>query len=504
MPSTTLIGCQLLPGDRPEGQDGPFDVVLRDAQIADVRPTGLTPPEGRGIDARDTLVTAGLVNGHHHSHEHFYKGRYDNLPLELWMNYVRPVTPLPLTARDVYLRTLIGAIEAVRTGTTTLVDDLNVSPVLTPEHVEAAVSAYEDIGLRALVGVSMFDRPFFRAVPFVEEEFPPELLERLSQTKSTPPDEVVAYVRGLLKSRHPSTDRVSYLVSPSAPQRCSDEFLVNARALADEFDLPVNIHVHETRLQAVTAQRMYGKTMFQHLASLGFLKPKTSLIHAVWLTPEDIDTIAQSGASVQHNPTSNLKLGSGIAPIRPLLDAGVNVSLGTDGCGSTETLNMMRTVNMAALVNKVADQEPEQWVGAKEAWHAGTVGGATALGRGDDLGRVAPGYTADLTVFRLDSIPFVPANNLLHQLVFAADSAALDRVFVAGEEILAGGHLCKINEAALISEIRERHAEIEPMLKQAEQETDRFKDAYRRIYARCEACAIPPETIPARLSGGAR
>lgn len=496
---TTLTNCHLLPADCPEGAQGLFDIVLDGARIKDVRPAGQREPEGRVIDATGRLVTAGLINGHHHSHEHFHKGRYDNLPLELWMNYVRPAKPLPLSPRDVYLRTMIGAIEAVRSGTTTLIDDLNVSPVLDVEHVEAAFQAYEDIGLRALIGISLFDRPFFRAVPFVEEEFPTELLARLDAAKGTPPEEVLAFARELARTRHPANHRVGFMVAPSAPQRCTDDFLLQTRALADEFDLPVNIHVHETRLQSVTAQRFYGRSMIQHLSMLGFLKPKTSLIHAVWLTPEDIETIADAGASVQHNPTSNLKLGSGIAPVRRLLDAGVNVSLGTDGCGSTETLSMLRAVNMAALVNKVRNEPPERWVGAREAWHAGTIGGATAIGRAVDLGRIRPGHVADLVLYRLDAISFVPLNNPLHQLVYAADSAAIDRVYVDGEQVLGEGRLCRVDETAIIAELSDRHPDIARLIEKSESDTDQIREAYRRIYDRCEALSASDDILAARV-----
>ena len=144
-------------------------------------------PGGTVIDARRRLVTPGLINGHFHSHEHFHKGRYDNLPLELWMNYVRPPAPLPLTRRQVYLRTMIGAIVALRSGTTTLCDDMNVAPILQREHVEAALQAYEDIGVRAHLGITLFDRPYFRGVPFVDEEFPETLIESLSGREATPP-----------------------------------------------------------------------------------------------------------------------------------------------------------------------------------------------------------------------------------------------------------------------------------------------------------------------------
>src|SRR5688500_11715526 len=138
MGDITLTGCAALLGVDARFECGPLDIVISDDRIDAVWPTGQHAPQGEAIDARNRLVVAGLINGHHHSPEHYYTGRAENQPLELWMNSVRPLDPIPYTARQVYLRTLIGAIEALRSGTTTIVDDMNASPVLIPEHVDAA------------------------------------------------------------------------------------------------------------------------------------------------------------------------------------------------------------------------------------------------------------------------------------------------------------------------------------------------------------------------------
>ncbi|MEM6487802.1 MAG: amidohydrolase family protein [Pseudomonadota bacterium] len=499
---TRLTLTDALMIEPPEGVEpgGRVDVEIADGAVAEIRPAGQGAPRGEPVPATGRLLTPGLINGHHHSHEHYHKGRYDRLPLELWMNYVRPLSPIPLSARHVYLRTMVGAIQALRSGTTTIVDDLNVSPVLIPEHVDAALQAYEDIGIRALVGPTLFDRPFFRALPFVEEEFPPELLARLSAVKATAPDAVLAFVRAKAVERHPREARVGILAAPSAPQRCTDGFLRQVRAMADEIVLPVIIHVQETRLQAVTAQRFYGRSMFAHLDALGFLKPATSLIHAVWVTPEDIRLIAASGASVQHNPNSNLKLGSGLMPMREMLEAGVNVSLGTDGCGSIDTVDMLRAVASTALVQKLRGDVPERWIDAGEAFAAATTGGARALGQADRLGRVAVGMRADLALWRLDSIPFVPLNDPLRQLVYGETGASLDRLLVDGRVVMQDGRLSLIDEAAILSEIGAAHAEIEPALADAEATVEAMMPAYRRIVARCRDETIDPAVLPARLA----
>jgi len=495
----TLTGCAALLGEDARFERGPLDIVIAGDRIAAVRPSGTMPPQGETIDAHNRLAVAGLVNGHHHSHEHYYKGRHENQPLELWMNSVRPLDPIPYTARQVYLRTLVGAIEALRSGTTTIADDLNASPVLIPEHVEAAFRAYEDIGIRALVGITLFDRPFFRAMPYVEEEFPPELLRSLDGKPRSTADEYLEFVRGLARTRHPRSGRVGYIVAPSAPQRCTEGFLRSVRALADEFGLPVIMHVQETRLQVVTGQVLYGSTMVEYLDRIGFLGANTSLIHCVWLNPREIAILARRGTSVQHNPTSNLKLGSGIAPVRALLDAGVNLSLGTDGCGSIETTNMLKVVSTAALVNKLRDDDPSRWIGAKEAWRAGTVGGARALGFGAELGAIEAGRKADVALYRLDSIPFTPLNDALGQLVYAENGAGLDTVVVDGEIVLRAGRLTRIDEAAILAEIASEHARLLPLIEETERRAEPINEVYRRIYARCLAQPVAPDTFSARL-----
>jgi guanine deaminase len=488
-----LLGADAVPSS------GPVDIVIEGDRIADIRPSGDAPPPGTVIDCRRRLVTPGLVNGHHHSAEHFHKGRYDGLPLELWMNFTRPIRPLPLTPRLVYLRTMVGAIEALRTGTTTLVDDFNVSPVLKPDLVEAGIRAYEDIGIRALVGPTLFDKPFFRAMPFVDEEFPADLLRELDATRHTPPGEVLDFVRDLARTRHPAKARVGYIAAPSAPQRCTERFLLAVRELADTFDVPAMIHVQETRLQVVTGHLMFGSTMVEYLDRLGFLKPKTSLIHAVWLNPKEMELIARAGATVQHNPASNLRMGSGLQPLRETLDAGINVSMGSDGVASIESVDMHKVMLTGALVAKLRGPDYTRWVDSREIWRAATLGGAAALGRGDELGAIEKGRIADLVAYRLDHIPFVPLNDPVRQLVYAESGAGVDTVVVGGEPVLRNGALTRIDEAALLGEIQAARDELAPLIAASEVEVNRMRAPYERIYRRCLAMPIAADTFPALM-----
>ena len=494
---TTLVGCRALLGEAATPSDGPVDIVIDGRSVHDVRPAGAAPPEGRVVDLTNRLVTPGLINGHHHSHEGFFKGQNDVLPLELWMRALRPI---PLSPRDVYLRTMLGALEALHSGATTLGDDANVGAQLRPDHLDAVFRAYEDVGIRAYVGVTLFDKPPIRALPFVDEELPPSLVRELEQAPMTPANERLDVVKHLAGTRHPRDKRVGAMVAPSAPQRCTEAFLRAARRLADDFDLPVMMHVQETRMQVVTGQLWYGSTMIEHLHAMGVLAPNTQLIHAIWLTPREIEILAETGVTVQHTPTSALRSGSGLAPVRALLDAGVNVSLGTDGCGSIEGTDMQNALSLAALAQRLrADRS--QWIEAKDAFRAATMGGAIALGRGRELGAIEKGRLADLVAYRLDSLSFTPLNDPITQLVYSASRHEVDFVMVDGEVVLADGRLTRVDEDYLLAEIREVHAKIAPLLAASAQDGERLRDPLERIYRRCAAIDIARDTYPARLSG---
>ncbi|MBC8740915.1 amidohydrolase family protein [Paraburkholderia sp. UCT31] len=476
------------------------DVVIEGEHIAAVEPGG-SATDGECVPLDDCLLVPGLINGHQHSHEHFHKGRLENLPLELWMHYVRAPRPVKLTPRQVYLRTLIGALESLRSGATTLVDDVSLGQAIDPAIVEAIFQAYEDAGIRALVGFSMMDRAIVDNFPDVDTIFPPALLAQLRAQPRPSPDAFFALLQSQLARHHPLHDRVGMLIAPSAPQRCTSEFLARCRAFADTHALPVIIHVQETRLQVVTAQAFYGKPMVMRLAELGFLQPGTSLIHAVWLSDAEIDCLAQSGVSVQHNPWSNLMLGSGVQPVRELLDAGVNVSLGSDGCASTVTCNMLNVLGSAAALSKIRGDDYSRWLSAAEALHAGTIGGATALGLGGQLGAIAPGYRADLVAYRTDTVGFTPLTDPVRQLVYAERGAAIDSVFVAGEAVIRQGRLTRVDEAALMREISAAYEALSAEFGLADESVAPLRAEMEKVYARAQTLHADWQTCVAKLPG---
>ena len=497
---TLLRNARALLGDALAFDGQPRDVLIEGDRIAAIEAAGTLGTADRVIDLRDHLLVPGLVNGHQHSHEHFQRGRTENLPLELWMHLVRTCTPVKLTPRQVYLRTMIGAIESLRTGCTTLVDDTALGAAIDRERIDAALQAYDDAGIRALVGFAMMDKPIVDNFPFVEKHVPAALAAELRAASRPAPEAQLALVRDLARERHPQSNRVGVLVSASAPQRCTEPFLQAVRGLADDLALPVITHVQETRLQVVTGQLFYGCPMVEYLDRIGFLKPATSLIHAVWLNPREIDALARTGATAQHNPWSNLLLGSGVQPVRELLDAGVNVSLGSDGSCSTVTVNMLNVLGSAAAVSKLRGDEHTRWLSAHEALHAGTLAGGRALSFGDQLGSLRVGAIADLVAYRTDTVTFTPFNDPVRQLVYAERGAGLGLSMVAGEVAIEGGKLTRIDEAALLREIERDFAELGPLYAAAEAEMGPVLAAVENIHREGLATPVAPDTYAARLA----
>lgn len=493
-----LRGACALLGEQLEFDPRPLDVLVEGERIASIGPAGsMTGAEV--VDLSGCMLVPGLINSHLHSHEHFSKGATENLPLELWMHQARSAMAVPLNPRQTYLRTLVGAIEALRTGTTTVVDDLLLGPAIDRENVEAVFQAYEDAGLRALVGFAMTNRAVVDNFPFVDSAFPADLLAQLRAVPRPSEEAYLTLSKELARTRHPHSSRVGYLISNSAPQRCTEEFLLRWRRFADEHALPVIIHVQETRLQVVSGGLFYGSPMVEYLDRIKYLAPNTSLIHAVWLNPREVAALARSGATAQHNPWSNLTLGSGVQPVRELLDAGVNVSLGSDGTCSTVTANMLNVLGSAAAVSKIRGNDYSRWLSAREALSAATQGGARALGFGDRLGALRPGALADLVGYCIETATFTPLNDPVRQLVYAERGAGVRFSMVAGRVAMRDGQLTGLDESRILAEIAAEHARLVEHFHRAAAALGPVMRAMDDVYRRCLAVAVPSDTYPARL-----
>lgn len=437
---------------RPDGSVGPLDIRIDGGRIAEL---GSPEPhqDEEILDARDRLIAPGLINTHCHSNENYFKGCFDNLPLELWLLFSYPVLSAPRqSAREIYVRTMLGCIEMLRSGCTTVVDFLYEMPETTAESVAAVLQAYRDSGMRVLLIVGFSDKVYYETTPMAMELLTPDLKERMDREPLPTPEESLRLMDGLRERWHGLDNRIALGLGPSGPQRCSDRELEMTAAYAARHDLRIHIHTLETKMQAYTGRLYWGKTIIEHLHDLDFLSPRVSLNHAIWLTERDIDLVAESGATTTHNLLSNFKLGSGISPVPEMLTKGINVSLGTDGKSSNDSQDMYEVVKTVALLHKTQQPEFERWLGAPESWHMGTIGGAQSIGMRGQVGEIEVGQRADLVLFDLNTIPFTPFNNPLRQLVYCLPSSSVKTVLVEGTIVVDDGRMAGVDEQALLQE----------------------------------------------------
>jgi 5-methylthioadenosine/S-adenosylhomocysteine deaminase len=249
--------------------------------------------------------------------------------------------------------------------------------------------------------------------------------------------------------------RLRYMVSPSAPQRCTPDLLEACNALALAHGVPVHTHVLETKTQAVTGQELYGRTLIRYLHDLGFLNRNLTIAHSVWVSDDDMALMGAAGVSVVHNAISNQKLGAGIAPLRRLIDAGVTVALGTDGASSNDTLRLFDVMRVAALIHGVSGPDYGQWLGAADILKAATIDGARSAMLETGTGSLEAGKKADLLVLDLNTLAFTPLNDIARHLVYAENGSSIEMVMVDGEVVQRGGRLTRLDEDAILEEVRE-------------------------------------------------
>jgi 5-methylthioadenosine/S-adenosylhomocysteine deaminase len=439
--------------------DGNFertDLVIDGGRISEVGGDAGADEDREVVDCSRFAIVPGMVNAHVHSNENWFRGRWDNLPLEPWMLFSYPALGGPLqSSRETYLRTLIGGLDMIHSGATCAVDFLYEMAGFTDESLAAVVSAYRDLGLRALIVLGMGDRAYHETVVLDEALVDRALIDRLEREKPPTWSEWEQFTRRAVERYHRPDEGIAIALGPSGPQRCTDQFLQGCASLADELDLQIHIHVLETRMQALSGQKMYGKTLPEHMHALGFLGPRVNFEHGIWLTPHDIELVRDSGTTIVHNPISNMKLGSGICPVPELLGQGVNVALGTDGMSSNDGNDMFAVLKVAGLLHKLWDIDYERWLGADEAWRMATAGGAHAAGDSSGLGRIEARRRADLLLLELDSRVFTPMSNPLNQVVFGSTTTALHSTMVGGRWVVRDGQVTGVDEPAILAEIRE-------------------------------------------------
>jgi cytosine/adenosine deaminase-related metal-dependent hydrolase len=489
---TMLIrGGTLLTMDPKRGTDPVrADVLVRDGVIAEID-EDLSPTAGTTVvDAADRLIIPGLIDAHTHSYPVFKRGRreIERAPFELlWIRGVREGT-VPLPTELIRLRALLVGLEALKAGVTCVLDDPVEGGSGSVERLGAVFDGYFESGIRAHCAVRMCDLDYIDTIPYAEV-FPPELREELRGPRETSIESHLAFAREALATHHRRDDgRIRLAITTSAPYRCTPDLLTAAHGFAAENDLVFTIHAAQSKSEVVTGLDFYGMSLIEHMHQRGALSERTIVGHAMWLTERDISLFAETGASIAHNIVANLYCGMGILPFRDLLDAGVNVALGTDGiacCGSARMFDVMRT---AALIHKVSTPDYSRWPTSEEIVRATTTAPARALGAAQEIGSIEVGKAADLVLLDTRTTNFFPLHNPATHLVYSENGSSVDKVMVAGEILVDGGRHTKIDESALLAELAERLPSIEEKWDEAEElVVGRFEPYVTEIYRRCIA-----------------
>lgn len=458
----------------------------------------------RVIDCTKRLALPGFINAHTHSNESFAQGFWDALPLEVWLLHIYPpFTMKRMPERFHYLRTMLLAIESVRSGVTTVQDDL-INKMGDVEAFDGPAAAYRDIGLRAAITTSMGDRQLLEPIPWQDEILSPAMKAELATLPFRKAADLIAtFHRHSDKWNGAGDGRIRVILGPIGPQWCTDELLQEATQISLARGLPVHTHTLESKLQAVQAQYLYGCTMIEHLDRLGVLTPNFTLNHAIWLTDSDIELIGARGCSMSHNPLSNLKLGSGIARIRAMKNAGVNVALGTDGTSTSDRADMYRSLGMAALLQRAGDMDYETWITADEAFEMATMGSARSCGLGHEIGRIEIGRKADIQIVDKQDYGLIPFYNPISQLAYAVNSDAVRSVIVNGELIMDERRLTMIDEETIKAEMIEvADAYVRDHMPEKEKMAAKYLPFYRALHMRAAQTDIPASLAPVRLACG--
>jgi len=382
------------------------------------------------IDLPTHALIPGLVNGHTHAAMSLMRGLADDLPLMTWLEeHIWPVEGQMLGHDFVHDGTLLAALEMIRGGTTTL-SDMYFFP-------EAAIEAVQAAGLRGVFGIVVIDAP---------------------NRWSADAEEALAKGVDLVNDwrRH---SRIEFTLAPHAPYTVGDAALRRVRTMSDQLDLPVHMHVHETAHEVETAIATHGERPLARLDRLGLVNERLVAVHMTQLTEDEIARLAVTGTHVLHSPQSNLKLASGFCSVARLLEADVNVGLGTDGAASNNDLDMFDEMRTAALIAKPVAGDAAA-VSAHQALHMATLGGARAFGLDDRIGSIEPDKRADLVAVNLDEPETQPVFDPISTLVYSASRRQVSDVWVDGRPLLRGGRLRQLDSRAIIDRANSWHEPI--------------------------------------------
>ncbi|HTK06173.1 MAG TPA: amidohydrolase family protein [Ktedonobacteraceae bacterium] len=465
-PQILIKDCTLLDPEVPGHLRHHQDILLSGQTIQAIGPSNTLDINPfrieHTIDGKERLALPGMINAHTHSLENMLKATSPSLPLELWL--------IPLFSeniqwnpRFVYLSALLGAIEMLKSGTTAVLDHLWTADGVSLPSLNATMEAYHTAGIRAAVAPSIEDQDLvLEAGQAHGLHFPHHPFIDRFHTWAPIPEQLAALDDFIAIWHNSAEGRLRCLIGPSGIHWCSAELLASCNAMAQRYQTGLHLHAVETEIQAKVIRDRLGMGGIKYLRQQEVLRPGTSLAHAIWLDDGDLELLAESGSSIVHNPISNLRLGSGRFHLVQALEKGVTVALGSDGSASNDTQNMFGVLKFSGLLHNQPGEDYRKWPQPHELLEATTRGGATALGMEDQLGKLAPGYLADIILLNLENSAFFPLRDPYLHLVYCENGSSVDTVIVNGRVVVEHGKVQTVDEQALRAEIRKHYASLWP------------------------------------------
>lgn len=405
------------------------------------------PAQGTVIDGRNKLLLPGFVNAHTHSSEMWQRGMIPPLPLELWLCCLYDFPPID--PEQVYLSAVGTAIETLLTGGTTVVDHLVLIEGKERETIAAAVRGYKDAGIRAFIAPLIQDEPATAGLP--SHQTP---IDRIPKPGTT--EAVLDLMQETVELWHRPDQGINIVVAPTGIQLCSDALFKGCVELSNRHNLCRHAHLLESKAQTLLAQEKYGGSAVAHLQQIGYLSDRTSLAHCVWLSDADIEILAATQSTVVHNPLSNLRLGSGIAPLLKYRSAGVNVTFGCDGSASNDSQDLLEAIKMGSILHNVTDFDYRHWITPRQAVEMASLGGAKGLAMADQMGSLTVGKKADLVLYDLTNLSLLPRTDPIGLLILGRPVHAVDYVWVNGKQVIAEGKVTTIEVARLRQDLFEK------------------------------------------------
>ena len=379
------------------------------------------------INAEDKVLIPGLVNTHTHLSMTLMRGLADDMQLETWLNnYIWPFEA-NLDGEHCYAGALLACAEMIKSGTTCFND-----MYFFMDHVAKAA---EEAGIRGTLSHGMID--------FGDEE------KRKQEFKES--------IRIIKKCHDTGDGRIKVAFGPHSPYTCSQELLEGVKKESMKYGVRIHIHVSETQKEVSDIINEHGNRPFEYLEEIDFLGSEITAAHGIWLSESEIDIIKERNVKISHNPSSNMKLSSGVSPVAELLGKGVNVSMGTDGSASNNNMDLLEEMKIAALLQKVKTMDPTVLT-AQDVFKMATINGANSLGLENEIGTIEVGKKADLVLVNMKTPKLTPFRNPISHLVYSANGGDVDTVICNGKLLMKNKELLTIDEANVL-EIAENASE---------------------------------------------